>query len=402
MIDAKKLIDMKQERAGLVPQIRALMTEFEGKEMPGEKKDELAKMEARFDVLNAGIIAEDKQLQRERAIGEAQDMLEAERKKGQPDPLMTAFDAHLRIGNQSTFDAYAALQQGSPTQAGYLVAPEKFVMELIKELDNELFFRRMAKVLPPLKGAHSLGYPKRTARMARAVRGTEIQAPTADTTLAFGKREFKPSPATAEILISRTLMRNAPEVDGIVRAELLFAFLEMLEVEYMSGSGANGECLGVFIASADGISTTRDFATGNTASEIKFDGLFEAKYGIKSQYQPRLQWIFHRDAIKQIAKLKDGEGQYLWQPSVVADQPDRLLGKPVNMSEYAPNTFTTGLYVGILGDFSNYWIVESLAMEIQVLTELYARTNQIDYIGRLETDGMPVLEECFARVKLGA
>jgi hypothetical protein len=39
-------------------------------------------------------------------------------------------------------------------------------------------------------------------------------------------------------------------------------------------------------------------------------------------------------------------------------------------------------------------------LEIQALLELAARTNQIDYIARLETDGAPVLGEAFARVKL--
>jgi len=40
-------------------------------------------------------------------------------------------------------------------------------------------------------------------------------------------------------------------------------------------------------------------------------------------------------------------------------------------------------------------------MRIQVLTELYAETNQNGYIGRMEVDGMPVLEEAFVRVKMG-
>ena len=70
------------------------------------------------------------------------------------------------------------------------------------------------------------------------------------------------------------------------------------------------------------------------------------------------------------------------------------------MSEFAPNTFTNGLYVGLYGDLKYYWICDSLNMEIQVLAELYARTNQIDYISRIETDGAPVLSEAFARVTL--
>jgi HK97 family phage major capsid protein len=54
----------------------------------------------------------------------------------------------------------------------------------------------------------------------------------------------------------------------------------------------------------------------------------------------------------------------------------------------------------MLGDFSNYWIVESLSFEIQRLNELYAATNQVGYITRAELDGMPVLEEAFVRIKL--
>jgi HK97 family phage major capsid protein len=236
--------------------------------------------------------------------------------------------------------------------------------------------------------------------MGAAVWGTEIAAPTADTSLAFGKREFKPNPATAEILLSKTLIRNAPGVEGIVRDEMAFIFGALLETAYLTGDGA-GKPLGLFTASVDGIPTSRDVSTGNTATEMKFDGLMEAKYSIKQQYQAGCEWIFHRTGVKQIAKLKDSDGQYIWQPSVVMGTPDLLLSKPVNQSEYAPSTFTTGLYVGLYGDLKNYWICDSLALEIQVLMELYARTNQVDYIARIETDGAPIMSEAFARVKLG-
>ncbi len=169
----------------------------------------------------------------------------------------------------------------------------------------------------------------------------------------------------------------------------------------MTGSGAN-EALGVFTASNDGISTARDVSTGNLATSMTFDGLLGAKYALKQQYWPKARWIFHRDGVLQLAKLKNGDGQYIWQASVQAGQPDMLLNFPVAMSEYAPNTFTANLYTGILGDFQYYWIVDCLNVEIQALFELYARTNQVDFIARAENDGMPVLEEAFVRVKLGS
>ncbi len=396
-MDASKIVEMKQERASLTAQIRALVDEFAGQELPGEKKEELAKMETCFDVLNGSIVTEEKQLERERIIGEAQARIETLPAR---DELMSAFSNYLRMGDSTSREVYAALQQDNPTQAGYLVAPEKFVSELIKDLSDMTFMRQKAKVLPPLQGAQSLGYPTRTAGMSSFAWGTEIQAPTADAALAFGKREFKPIPATSEILISKTLIRNVANADALIRAEIAEEVGKNLETAYMSGTGA-GQPLGLFTASNDGIGTTRDVSTGNTATEVKFDGLMEAKYAIKAQYRPGAEWIFHRDGIKKIAKLKDSNGQYIWQPSVVANAPDMLLGHPVNESEYAPSTFTTGLYVGIFGNLKNYWIVDSLAMEIQVLMELYARTNQADYITRIETDGAPVVANAFARVKLG-
>jgi HK97 family phage major capsid protein len=167
----------------------------------------------------------------------------------------------------------------------------------------------------------------------------------------------------------------------------------------LTGTGA-GEPLGVFTASVNGISTGRDVSTGNSTTAVTFDGLIEAKYSLKAGYWRRARWMFHRDVIKGIAKLKDGEGQYIWRESVRVGEAPMLLGCPVLISEYAPNTLTSGLYAGIIGDFGYYWIADALSMQVQRINELYAASNQTGFIGRMETDGMPVLEEAFARVTL--
>ena len=70
------------------------------------------------------------------------------------------------------------------------------------------------------------------------------------------------------------------------------------------------------------------------------------------------------------------------------------------MSEHAPNTFTTGLYLGIFGDFRHYWIADSMSFAVQRLVELYAETDQTGFVGRTSVDGAPVLEEAFARITL--
>mgnify|MGYP000919795576 CR=1 FL=1 len=228
----------------------------------------------------------------------------------------------------------------------------------------------------------------------------ELKTGSADTAMSFAKRELHPHPAAKRILVSTFLLNNAVlPVDQIVRDQLSYKFGITQEKAFLAGSGS-GQPLGVFTASSNGIDTDRDVSTGNTTTAIGADGLINAKYALKGQYQRTARWIFHRDAISGIRKLKDGDGQYLWQPGLVADKPDTILGLQFFISEYAPNTFTTGKYAGILGDFSFYWIADSMEFSIQVLKELYAESNQIGYIGRMECDGQPVLSEAFVRVKL--
>jgi len=292
-----------------------------------------------------------------------------------------------------------ALQMDLDESGGYTVVPEVFARELIKAVDKKVFIRQYAHV-ETLTNAASLGVPSLDDDPADATWTSELGIGDEDSTMDFGKREFSPHPLAKYIKVSRKLLRtSAFDIEGLVRDRLAYKHAVPQENAFLNGSGA-GQPLGVFTASNDGISTGRDVSTGNTDTAVTFDGLKEAKYTMKEEYEPRLRWIFHRDAVKNISKLKDGEGQYIWQASVIAGDPDRLLSFPVHKSEYAPNTFTSGNYVGILGDFSNYWIVDALDMEVQRLVELYAASNQIGFIGRMECDGMPVLEEAFVRVTL--
>lgn len=291
-----------------------------------------------------------------------------------------------------------ALQADSDIYGGYLYAPLQFVDELIQAVDNAVYIQQWATVYTVTDG-EALGAPSLDNDPADPTWTSELDIGSEDSTMSVGRRELNPHPLAKYIKISRKLLRKVPSVEGLVSDRLGYKFAVTAENAYLNGSGA-GEPLGVFTASDQGISTSRDVSTGNAETSIQFDGLIEAKFSLKTNYWPRARWVFHRDGVKQIAKLKDGDGQYIWRESVRVGEPDRVLGIPTFMSEYAPNTFTTGEYVGILGDFSRYWIAFSLMMEMQTLMELFAATNQVGYIGRLEADGMPVLEEAFARVKL--
>jgi HK97 family phage major capsid protein len=294
------------------------------------------------------------------------------------------------------------LQLNIDATAGYLTAPVEFRDTLIRGLDNMLFMRQISNVIPGGIGAgQSLGFPYRKTEATDASWLAEITTATEDSTIDFGRREFKPNKLAKLIKLSNTLIDHAPMAEGVVNREMQYKISTAQENAYMNGNGT-AQPLGIFTASASGISTGRDVSTDNTATTVTFDGLQNAKYAVKQQYHMNSSWVGHRDFVKMIAKIKDGDGQYIWQQGVTIGQPDRLLGAPVYMSEYAPNTFTTGLYVGVYGDFKQgYWIVDANSLQLKVLRELFALTNQVGYLVDYFGDGAPVLEEAFARIKLG-
>ena len=407
--------DLQQKRGVAVTQMREMLEKC--------KKSDRARSveeEAQFEGWNKEVDdlgSKIDQLRKEDAAGKRVAALDAEMRAFTPAPVSgpvsttaapdhateqrAAFSKYVRAGLPGlNANEVRALQADLNTQAGYLIPPEQFVGELIKFVDNATVIRGMARKFT-LAGAASMGFPELTTDMAAPAWTSEIGAYSEDSSLAVGKREMSPNQLTKGIKVSTKLLNNAPGVESLVAERLAYQFAITEEAAFATGTGA-GQPLGLFTASANGVSTARDVSTGNSTSAFVADNLMDNLYSLKPQHQAKAQWLMHRDAVKMARKLKDGSGQYLWQPGLLGSNPDSLLAKPVVMSEYAPNTFTTLLYVAIVGNFDYYWICDvPSAFTLQRLVELYAATGQVGFIGRSFCDGAPVLAEAFSRVKLG-
>ncbi|MFY1669500.1 phage major capsid protein [Plantactinospora sp. WMMB334] len=403
----------KQERAGLAAKARGILDTAQadgGRALTGEESAEFDRLMEQVDRFDGTIAREERMRARERSIDAdpdepVRDDNGPDKGKGEDGARMAAFRQYLIGGRGSLNPEQArALQAGSDPEGGYLVAPQKWVTELIQRLDDEVFIRRWATV-ETLTEAASLGVPTLDTDLNDADWTTELGTGSQDDSLRFGKRELTPQPLAKRVKISRKLLRlTSGRAEDIVRDRLAYKFAVTQEKAFLIGDGVK-KPLGVFTASSMGVSTGRDVTVGDISSDeqdINADGLIDMKYTLKAGYLARARWIFHRDTVKRIRKLKDLEGQYIWRPGLETDRPDTILDLPFGMSEFAPNTYTDGQYVAALGDWKKYWIVDALDMEVQRLVELYAETNQVGFIGRLETDGMPVLEEAFVRGKVVA
>lgn len=392
--------ELKARKASIVMESRALLdkVEAEKREFTAEERTSYDKMFTDIDIVNAKIKDEERLSFAEAEIRDFR-MPGKEDLKGdnREERKVSAFRRYLVTGDSAE---YRALANDADASGGYLHASEQFVANLIKGLDNNVFIRSYANVMP-VTSADSIGMPSLDTDLTDPTWTTEIAAPSEDTTMAFGRRELKPNQLSKLIKVSmKLLLTSALPVENIISERLAYKFATTQENAFLNGDG-NGEPLGIFTASANGVATAQDEATGNTAAAVTADGLFNAKYKLPMQYRRTARWVLHRDIMKMVSKLKDGEGQYLWSPGIANGQSDMLLGLPVDESEYAPSTIESAAYVGALANWSYYWIAELQGFNVQRLNELYAGTSQVGFIARYYGDAAPVLSSAFVRVKLG-
>ena len=290
-------------------------------------------------------------------------------------------------------------QMSKDTTGGFLLADAQFASEVLIDLADRCFIWDLARTIV-LKNAQSLVFPKVSDKFDDSDWTSELST-GGETDMALQQFMLSPKWLAKKSKWSRSLInRMGGGADALIRTGLAESFANTLERAFMLGNGA-GQPLGLFIPSGNGISTARDVSTGNSTTEIKADNLIEVVGSIKAQYRKKCSWIFSRTAMTAIRRLKTGDGRYLFEPTSTLGRPDILLGYPVYESEFCPSTFTTGQYVGLLGDLAQFFVCVSMNLEIQVLTELYAETNEIGYIGRMEVDAAPAQELAFARVTLG-
>lgn len=299
-------------------------------------------------------------------------------------------------------DEQRALSVGTASEGGNTVPVEEFRPEIIKAADNAAVLRTIANVLAPVITAQSLGAPTMSADVADADWTTELEIGSEDSTLAFGKRELRPWPLAKYIKVSKKLLRANPAMASFVMQRLGYKLGVAQSSAFNTGDGT-AKPLGAYTANANGISTSRDVEIGNGSSAVDADKVITARYTLRQGYVgPNTFWHMHRLWFAKIRKLKASSGDYLWQPGLSRGDPVGmiLLDIPCVLDEYAPSVTAhgAGVYAGIVGDWSYFWIVDALLLEIQRLEELYAATNQVGFIIRGETDGMPVLEDAFVRM----
>lgn len=141
--------------------------------------------------------------------------------------------------------------------------------------------------------------------------------------------------------------------------------------------------------------------TAGSASAVSFDDLMDLVFSLKSPYRRKAKFLLHDQTVKLLRKVKDANGQYLWNPSVKDGEPDTVLNYPYYSSAYMPQV-GAGTKAILFGDLSHYWVADRQGRIFKRLNELFAQTGQVGFLATQRVDGRLVLPEAIKLMKMKA
>jgi HK97 family phage major capsid protein len=283
-----------------------------------------------------------------------------------------------------------ALQVGTETEGGYLV-PDEFEHTLIEALEEENFFRRIATVIHSNSGDRKI--PVVASKGTAAWIDEEGTYGESDD--AFGQISLGAYKLGTLIKVSEELLNDSAfPLENYITREFGRRIGTKEEEAFFIGDGT-GKPTGILAETGGAeIGVTTASGTAITADEV-----IDLYYSLRVPYRKKAKWIMNDTTVSALRKLKDSTGQYLWEPSLVAGTPNKILGCEVITSPFMP-TIAAGAKGIAFGDFSYYWIADRTGRTFKRLNELYAATGQVGFIGNQRVDGKLILPEAIKVLKL--
>ncbi len=303
-----------------------------------------------------------------------------------------AWNGYIRKGERSMTDAEVkTINVGTDPQGGYLVGEER-ESGIDRVLRRYSAMRQVARVIPV--GAASYKKLVKTSGLSGASRGNENTAPSNGTSTGWSELTFTPGTYISEQRITtESLEDSVQDVEADLFEEMGIEFAEMEGTDFITGDGNNGPR---GIHSYD-IVANASYAWGKVgyiasggasgfASSNPSDALIDLQHGLRRQYRTGAVWTMNDATLGTIRKFKDGQGIYLWAPSMLMNGAvGQLLGHPVVTDDFMPD-LGSNTYPIAFGDFARaYYIVDRRG--VSVLRDPYTAVPHVKFIGRRRVGG---------------
>jgi HK97 family phage major capsid protein len=287
-----------------------------------------------------------------------------------------AFDGYVRSGDAARLRGLEqkALSVGSDPDGGYLV-PDTVEHAVNHALRTISPIRAIAGIRQVSGSVYKKPFALTgadTGWVAETAARTATNAPTL-TELAFPTMELFAMPAATSSLLDD----SAVNIEQWIAEEVRDAFAQQEGAAFVTGNGSGKPKGFLAYTTVDNASWTwgnlgvlKTGVDGGFAASNPGDKLIDLVYAVKAGYRANGTFVFNRATQAAIRKMRDAEGDYIWQPASRAGEASTLMGFPVAESEDMPNIATNSLSVAF-GDFRRgYLIVDRVG--IRVLRDPYS------------------------------
>jgi len=216
-------------------------------------------------------------------------------------------------------------------------------------------------------------------------KGALLAENTQDSTsdLTFGQKTLDAYKYTSGIFqVSEELLQDsALDVEGIVRDAMGTRLGRIANEHFTTGDGS-GKPNGIVTASTLG-------KTATATDTLDADELIDLYHSIDPAYRgmPGFAWMFNDSTLQAIRKLKDGDGNYLWQePDLRSGEPGRFLNTPYAINQDMPDVATSNKPI-VVGAMNRYVVRRVREFAVRRLVERYADFYQIGFVGFGRFDG---------------
>lgn len=308
-----------------------------------------------------------------------------------------SFDAHMRKG-----DVHAALNKGTAEEGGYLT-PVEWDRTITDKLRDESPMRELAQVQVTSKagwsklfnmGGTGSGWVGETD--ARPETATPVLA-----TLGFGHGEIYANPAATQQLLDDSEIN----IEAWLASEVQAEFAEQEGQAFISGDGVKKPA-GILTYVTGGANATKhpfgaiQAINSGAAADISSDAVLDLIYGLPKKYRQNARFLTNNLTIAKLRKLKDGQGNYLWQPSAQAGQPATFHGYGLAEDENMPDVAANSVPL-LFGDFKRgYLIIDR--MGIRVLRDPYTKKPYVLFYTTKRVGGGVQNPECLRALKVAA
>ncbi len=280
---------------------------------------------------------------------------------------ISAFKTFMRAGDIGMpAEVYAALSKTTDAEGGYF-APVEWDRTIVNKLKQISKIRENARVISISVAGFRKLYNDRAVGSGWV---GETAARPATTTPAIGTLDFSPGELYANPAISMQLLQDAAvNLEDWLASEVETEFARQEGIAFLSGDGVN-KPFGILTYVTGAANAAKHpwgaIVVTNTgaAAALTGDGFIDLMYGLPSEFAGNAKLYMNRGSMGAVRKLKDGQGNYLWQPTYVAGQPQTVNGSPVVEVPGMP-AVGAGNIAALYGDMDQtYLVVDRIGISV--------------------------------------